>query len=115
MLRHGRALALLGLVAAAVAVSAVPGVSAFAAAPRQARVGDFFLRPGTMVVKKWTRVTWKWHGYLNHNVTVKKGPAKFHSRTQSGGSFSHRFTRRGTYFLYCTLHPTQMKEKIVVR
>jgi plastocyanin len=49
-------------------------------------------------------------------VTVTKGPARFHSRElQSSGSFSHVFTKRGTYHLICTLHPTQMRETIIVR
>ncbi|HEY3726057.1 MAG TPA: plastocyanin/azurin family copper-binding protein [Solirubrobacteraceae bacterium] len=113
MLRHGRALAMLGAVVALLAVSSV---AAFASSgSKHARVGDDFFKPGHLVIRKGTKVSWKWTGSLSHNVTVRKGPVKFHSRTQAGGSFSHRFRKRGTYFLYCTLHPTLMKEKIVVR
>jgi plastocyanin len=51
---------------------------------------------------------------LNHNVTVRSGPSTFHSRTQAQGSYSHVFTRPGTYALYCTIHPS-MKMTVVVR
>jgi plastocyanin len=48
-------------------------------------------------------------------VTVKSGPTHFRaSRTQARGTFSHRFTRRGTYHLYCSIH-SWMKETIVVK
>ena len=59
-------------------------------------------------------MAWKWAGALLHNVTVKSGPAKFDSRNQLRGSYTHRFTVRGTYHLYCTLHP-DMTMTVVVR
>ena len=40
---------------------------------------------------------------------------RFHSPTQVRGTFSHVFTTKGTYTLYCTLHPLQMRETITVR
>jgi plastocyanin len=113
MHRHGRALALLGVVFALVAFSAVSALAS--SPPKRATVGEFFLRPGKLTINKGAKVSWKWTGSLRHNVTVRKGPAKFHSRTQARGNFSHTFKRRGTYFLYCTLHPNVMKEKIVVK
>jgi plastocyanin len=113
MLRHGRALALLGAVLALVAFASVSALAS--AAPKRATVGEYFLRPGKLTISKGARVSWKWTGYLRHNVTVRKGPVKFHSRTQVRGSYSHTFKRRGTYFLYCTLHPNVMKEKLVVK
>jgi plastocyanin len=113
MLRHGRALAQLGVVLALVAFSSVSALAA--SAPRRATVGEYFLRPGKLTIGRGTRVSWKWTGSLRHNVTVRRGPVKFHSRTQARGSFTHTFNKKGTYFLYCTLHPNVMKEKVVVR
>ena len=104
--------------AAAFAAAAVPAVSALASTPtKQIRVGDNFFKPKTVTIKRGTRVTWAWHSFgIRHNVTVKSGPARFHSRpVVYGGTFSHLFTKKGTYHLICTLHPTQMKETIVVR
>ena len=51
---------------------------------------------------------------LKHNVVVHTGPAFFSSKTQVRGSYSHVFTRKGTYALVCTVHP-KMKMTVVVR
>jgi plastocyanin len=81
---------------------------------RTVRVADTYFSARRLTIRKGTRVTWNWVGYLNHNVTVRKGPSRFHSRTQVKGSFTHRFNRKGVYHLYCTLHP-YMKMTVVVK
>jgi plastocyanin len=111
LLHDRRGLALLAITAAVIAVSSV---SALASSPSPVKVADNFFSVQHLVVGKGTRVTWKWTGFLNHNVAVRSGPSKFHSRTQARGSYSHRFTRKGTYHLYCTVHPF-MKMTVVVR
>ena len=92
--------------AAAVAVAAV-AVPAFAAT-RTVRVGDnYFVRKGsppTITVKRGTVVRWVWTGKSAHNVTVKRGPVKFASKTQTHGAFSRKLTRKGTYSIVCTIH-----------
>ena len=106
------------LIAVVAAFAAVPTVSALASTPTTyVSITNNHFTPKTLTIKRGTRVTWVWHSFgLAHNVTVKSGPAKFHSRRlQANGSFSHVFTKKGTYHLICTLHPTQMKETIVVR
>jgi plastocyanin len=107
-----RKLIILALTAAILAVAAV---SAFAlSASPQAKVGDNFFRPGKITINRGAKVSWKWVGFLPHNVTVRNGPVKFHSGNQVRGNFSHVFTKLGTYFLFCTLHP-KMKETVIVR
>lgn len=69
------------------------------------KVKDSFYSVKTLNISKGTTVNWKWAGTLFHDVKVQSGPASFHSRRQISGSYSHRFTVRGTYKLYCTLHP----------
>jgi plastocyanin len=112
LLSSRRALTLLALVAAVTVLSAV---TALASSTKSASVHNFSLQPGKLTIRKGTRVSWTWRSSgIRHNVTVKSGPAHFHSRTQGGGTFSHVFNRRGTYHLYCTLHPW-MKETVVVK
>ena len=106
------------LTAVVAAFAAVPAVSALASSPpKKVTVGNNFFSDKKMTINRGTRVTWVWHSFgLSHNVTVTSGPSKFHSRRlQSSGSYTHLFGRKGTYHLICTLHPTQMKETIVVR
>jgi plastocyanin len=105
-------LVILALTAAILAVAAVSALAL--GAPTQVRVGDIFFRPGKITINRGAKVTWKWVGYLPHNVTVRSGPLKFHSPNLVRGSFSHVFSKPGTYSLFCTLHPT-MKETVIVR
>jgi plastocyanin len=106
--RRLRLLALLTvLIVAASAVSAL-------ASGRTVKVGDNYYGPKTLTVGRGTKVTWKWVGVLKHNVVVHKGPSSFSSKTQVRGSYSHTFTRKGTYQLVCTVHPS-MKMTVVVK
>ena len=68
------------------------------------RVKDNFFSPKTLTVSKGTTVTWRWRGRAPHNVTVTKGPVKFHSATKTSGTYSKRIRTRGTYRIVCTIH-----------
>jgi plastocyanin len=97
------ALISVAMVAGLAAAIAVPALAA--SATKKVRVGpQFSFSPKTLTIKKGTKVSWKWAGGLPHNVTVTSGPAKFHSKTQTSGSYSHLFTKKGTYKLVCTIH-----------
>jgi plastocyanin len=48
-------------------------------------------------------------------VTLASGPVGFASPSMQRGSFSYRFTRPGTYRLFCSLHPARMTEIVTVR
>ena len=102
------------LLAAAVATSALAGT----APVKHAQVNDdgYSFAPRPLVIKKGTKVVWKWVNGTDvlHDVAVAKGPVKFKSPLKSTGTFSHLFNRRGTYYLHCTLHP-YMKQKVVVK
>ncbi len=98
-----RALIALISATAVAAVLAVPALGS--SGVKKVRVGPstkFSVK--TLTIARGTKVTWNWTGGLPHNVTVKSGPASFHSKTQSRGSYSHIFTRKGTYTLICTIH-----------
>ena len=107
--RHPRRVVALGLV-----LFGLLAVSAFAASAKTVKVADSYYGPKTLTVGRGTKVTWRWTGVLKHNVVVHTGPSFFSSRSQVRGTFSHVFTRKGTYALVCTVHP-KMKMTVVVR
>ena len=106
-----RSLALL-LVVALTAV-AVPALAARKHS-RKIAVGDFYFfkdvnHTPTVHVAKGTRVKWHFVGVETHNVTVLKGPARFHSRDKDHGFYSHTVTKPGTYLIECTIHGFKMR------
>ena len=98
--------------AAMTAALAVPAAT-HAAATRTVKVDAFAFSPGSLSVRAGTKVTWRFQDSVKHNVTVRRGPVRFHSKTIRRGSFSRTLTRRGTYKLVCTIHPG-MRETIRV-
>jgi plastocyanin len=98
----------------ALVVSAVLAVSALAAT-KTVSVKDDVFAPKTITVKKGKTVKWVWKGDAPHNVTVTKGPVKFHSVTQKKGTYSKKLTKKGTYKLVCTIHAPGMAMTIKVR
>lgn len=93
------AAATLGL--AALPASGVAGQSS----STTVKVKDDFFSPKSKTIRRNTTVVFRWTGRAPHNVTVAKGPVKFHSSTQTKGSYKKRFTKRGTYRIVCTIHP----------
>ena len=98
--------------AAALAVAAALAIPALAAT-KSVSVKDSSFSPGKVTVKAGTKVVWKWKSSLPHNVTVTRGPKKFHSKTQTSGSFTAIPHKKGTYNIVCTVHSFTMK--LVVR
>ena len=103
------------LIALAVLAATLVAAPALAAGSKTVKAGDSFYNPKQLTIRKGTKVTWKWAGVLQHNVFVKSGPTTFHSRTFVHGSFSHVFSRKGKYVIFCTLHPVSMRETITVK
>src|SRR3954470_17740124 len=90
-----------------VVLSAVLATQAFAKT-RTVKVGDdYFLHrgdPPTITIKKGSKVKWRWVGSDSHNVSVNRGPKKFHSDLQRNGTFTKKFKKAGTYKIVCTIH-----------
>ena len=62
---------------------------------------DTKFSPKTMTVKAGQPVTWEFKdGFTKHNVVGQD----FASKTQRNGTFSHTFSKAGTYSYRCTLH-----------
>ena len=98
------AVAALALVAPA-AGATTPKVSVTKVSVTKVSVDDNFFEPKRVTVTVGDRVTWKWDGYVAHNVKVEKGPQKFKSETQSEGKYSKVIKKPGVYRIVCTLHP----------
>jgi plastocyanin len=66
----------------------------------------------SVTIKKGGTVRFVWADGEAHNV---KGPG-FRSKviTRKGATYSHTFTKRGTFKILCEVHPTTMKETVKV-
>ena len=70
------------------------------------------LDPASVTVNRGDSVTWLWRdGETEHNVTFRG----FHSHTQASGSYTVKFTHRGTFKYRCTIHEAEgMRGKVIV-
>jgi plastocyanin len=76
-------------------------------------ISNFAFAPATITMKVGTRVTWtNRQAGIQHTVTADDG--SFDSGNLStGSSFSHVFTKPGTYAYHCAIHP-YMTAKVIV-
>jgi plastocyanin len=78
---------------------------------------NYFVHRGaarTVTVERSDTVVWQWRGSNRHNVTVRRGPVRFHSRTRNSGNYRKKLTKRGTYKIICTLHAPRMRMTLKV-
>jgi len=95
-----RKLITLMVVAALAAAMTVSATVAFAAT-KKVGVRGLKFSPKTLKVKRGTTVKWSWSGSVPHNVAgkgFKSGAPK------AKVTFSHKFTKKGTYRYVCTIH-----------
>jgi plastocyanin len=78
-------------------------------------VGDFRYGAEQILLKRGQTFTWRFMGQFQHDVTVVGGPEGFSAPWTKTGVFKHRFTKAGTYRLFCSLHPAKMVQQITVR
>ena len=99
-------LAVMASLAAVALVAALVG-TAGARGSTTIKVGDDFFKPSSKTVSKGTKVRFRWIGHDKHNVVKKRGPGgSFASPTtrERGVNLVHRFKKRGTYKIICTVH-----------
>jgi plastocyanin len=101
--------------AAAVLPPAVADPDPAASATKGVRIGDNFFGRTSLTIQRGDRVRWVWVGGNPHNVTVTSGPRRFSSSTKRSGTYRKRLRARGTYRYICTVHPSQMRARVVVR
>ena len=82
---------------------------------KQTAVSDFSFRNQRVELSAGSGFRWRFLGTERHDVTLANGPEGLASASVREGSFSFRFRRKGTYNLYCSLHPTLMTQRVVVR
>jgi plastocyanin len=123
----------LTIITALVALTALAmPATGMAAKNKTVKVKDDFFSPTSVKVKKDAKVKFKWgsDNINTHNVTLKKGPkgvkkskpctgGKITKCNKSGSGtlikFNPKFNKKGTYNFVCTVHPTTMKVKVVVK
>jgi hypothetical protein len=78
-------------------------------------VGDYAFGAQRVLLRRGSRFTWRFLGAREHDVTLASGPVGFASPSMTKGTYSFRFDRRGTYRLFCSLHPARMTQMVIVR
>jgi hypothetical protein len=78
-------------------------------------VRDMRFSAPNLRVRPGARIRWRFGGPSLHDVTLASGPRGFSSHHRDRGTFSQRLRKRGTYRLFCSLHPVAMTQRIVVR
>lgn len=102
------------VVTAALPASAGAGARATPAGVHTVLLENIAIHPATIRVHRGDTVRWLFRDRsVSHNVT-SRGALRFRSSSsRQTGSYSVRFTRRGTYRYHCTIHPS-MQGRVVV-
>jgi len=93
--------------------SSKPAEPAADGAKQQVNIDNFSFKPKKLTVPVGTTVTWTNHDDVPHTVVSTK--KRFASPAlDTDQRFSYRFTARGTYPYYCSVHP-MMTGTVVVK
>ncbi len=78
-------------------------------------VGDQYFKAANVKVRRGATLRWKFASSALHNVTVASGPRGFSSDNLDGGRvYRKKLTARGTYKIFCALHPVTMTATVTV-
>ncbi|MFJ9174123.1 cupredoxin family copper-binding protein [Streptomyces sp. NPDC102360] len=104
-LTHRAAHLALATVLSSGAVVFLPAPAAQAAG-HQVLMSGYKFGPGTLTIPVGDSVTWVNQDTAPHDVKTTSGPASIHSpMLDKGGSWTHTFTKAGSYGYVCTVHP----------
>jgi plastocyanin len=80
------------------------------------RAHEFSFNLRNLSIPLGATVRWRFPDNQSHNASLANGPFGFASRNlHKGASFAQRFTKPGVYRTFCSLHPVDMTQAIVVR
>jgi len=97
-------------------ISHPPGRAARLGSGATVNVADYVFGDRNVILRRGSKLRWRFLPGTLHNVTVANGPRGFGSQNLSDGrSFQYRFTKPGTYQIFCALHPVKMTEVVKVR
>jgi plastocyanin len=103
--------------AAAGAAFLIAGPDAEAGKVKTVTIGSNFYAPAKVTVKTGDKVRFAWEqgGFEVHDVGVRKGPQKFRSPLQAGGTWTtKKLKKAGRYALACSQHE-EMRMTLVVK
>lgn len=101
----------------AVPIKRPPGPTVFRHRGMTIPVSDFAFGVRNLSIPMGSALTWLFRDRKPvHNVTLANGPEGFGSQPLSQGArYRKRFTKPGTYRLFCSLHPVGMTQRVIVR
>jgi plastocyanin len=77
-----------------------------AVATENVSLKDQRYNPPDILIKAGQTVTWTWNdGDVAHDVRSSDGNEPYGSKVQSAGTFTHVFSRTGTFHYFCSIHP----------
>jgi plastocyanin len=81
----------------------------------EVEVGDQSFSKPNLEIRKGAKLDYRFSGSELHNVTLANGPRGFGSpNLDDDRVYSQRFRDKGTYRLFCALHPVRMHERVIV-
>jgi plastocyanin len=100
----------------AVEIDRPPGATRSFDGNVKVRVKDYAYDKVNISIPQGASITWKFHDPISHDITMATGPLGFSSAySRLGRTFTQRFTRSGSYKLFCSLHPVLMHQTVDVR
>jgi plastocyanin len=104
----------------AVEIQRPPGKTVAVGSGHTINVKDYFFNEPNVAVAPGSTLNWSFGTSTIHNVTLANGPRGFSSPNLNTDpaaprTFKFKFRKRGTYRIFCALHPTQMSETVTVK
>ena len=97
-------------------ISRPPGKTVAVKSGHTISVDDFFFKQPNVSVSPGATLNWDFGPPTLHNVTLANGPRGFSSPNLSDGrGFKFKFKKKGTYRIFCALHPVEMTETVTVK